>query len=86
MPRKSKDFILLPRQSTFSVLSQAEGWCWAEMAVGDLPDTLDSANYQQGTGANYFSSLRPQFLPLNNGVLCVTGQSYWIIFLLLTWF
>lgn len=67
MPRKSKGFILLPRQSIFSALSQAEGWCWAGMRVKRLPVGLAPANDQRRTGANRFLSLRPQFPPLKNG-------------------
>lgn len=67
MPRKLKGFILLPRQSIFSALSQAEGWCWAGMRVKRLPAGLAPANDQRRTGANRFLSLRPQFPPLKNG-------------------
>lgn len=60
IPHKSKGFILLPRQSTFFALSQAEGGAGLGSESGDLPAGLNSANYQCRKGANYLS-LKPWF-------------------------
>ena len=80
IPRKSKGFILLPRESTSFALSQAGErgcCCWAGIRVGRPAcwSGLCQLLMRDRMEADRFWSLRPQFPPLQNGWCACVGTT-----------